>query len=343
MKLGLVKSLKLGVVTLLFATHMSLSGCVILYKTVGDILIPFAETQTVPELLASDDLASACAIGEAFQPFMSSFGRITTPPDELNILLYYMGSGCTEEKAWEQDLRYLRAIKMGNVAEAQDARILQKRYLGATASRRYKSYQKLVTVFGEPGGTTCPKFSNRDEEFVYLIGLLAGVQAVINDVASGGIAGVPQGIAPMIGRSAGCLDSDVWWGAPGALQAAVWTMLPTSKPNDQIDTGKLLQFSVEIGLRQGVRLVQILEAVVYQGEGDTEGVKRVIRRFAHVSKTVPGNPKAALINAIARANLTAMSDSLWTEATGKRTPVGGLGTFWDDRKKEKIIDIDDLL
>jgi len=39
-----------------------------------------------------------------------------------------------------------------------------------------------------------------------------------------------------------------------------------------------------------------------------------------------------------------VSDRLWTEATGSRTPVGGLGTFWDDAPKAvPSFDIDDLL
>jgi hypothetical protein len=47
---------------------------------------------------------------------------------------------------------------------------------------------------------------------------------------------------------------------------------------------------------------------------------------------------------MATRQIMAVSDRLWTEATGARTPVGGLGTFWDDaRKQAPSLDIDDLL
>ena len=40
----------------------------------------------------------------------------------------------------------------------------------------------------------------------------------------------------------------------------------------------------------------------------------------------------------------AVSDRLWVENTGHRTPMGQLGTFWDDQKEEvETMDLDDLL
>jgi len=37
-----------------------------------------------------------------------------------------------------------------------------------------------------------------------------------------------------------------------------------------------------------------------------------------------------LLDEIAAQQLQAISDRLWTEAKGSRTPFNGLGSFWDD-------------
>jgi hypothetical protein len=41
----------------------------------------------------------------------------------------------------------------------------------------------------EPGGE-CPEFAAENDEFYWLMGLLDGIQAIINDIASGGQNGV---------------------------------------------------------------------------------------------------------------------------------------------------------
>ena len=42
--------------------------------------------------------------------------------------------------------------------------------------------------------------------------------------------------------------------------------------------------------------------------------------------------------------IVAVSDRLWVENTGHRTPMGQLGTFWDDQQEEvETMDLDDLL
>ena len=42
--------------------------------------------------------------------------------------------------------------------------------------------------------------------------------------------------------------------------------------------------------------------------------------------------------------IVAISDRLWMENTGHRTPMGQLGTFWDDEKEAvETMDLDDLL
>ena len=51
-------------------------------------------------------------------------------------------------KHLEAELRYLRASKAGQVTEAQDARIEQKRWAGIAAERQYASYQAFRKSLG---------------------------------------------------------------------------------------------------------------------------------------------------------------------------------------------------
>ena len=341
MSLELVKGCSKRLVFLI-VVYLSLSGCAVVYKTTGRVLLDYTYDEAVPYVLSMEDTQMVCAVAESFAPFFFSFANVTSPPDQIAILFYMASATCSESQAWEHELRYLRAVKEKNVSEAQDARIAQKRALKQAATRQVKGYYRLVTDFGEPGNE-CPKFRSSDEELYYLIGLLNGVQALFNDIAAEGSADVPLSIGMKVGRATNCLDSEQWWGLPGALRAAIWSALPNSKPDQNIDPYELLNESIELGLKQGVRIVQVLEAQLLLGQGETGRVKEVIRQHVEVTSRVPSNPSVALLDAIATVQLQAISDRLWTEATGTRTPIGGLGTFPDDKKDEELIDIDDLL
>ena len=78
------------------------------------------------------------------------------------------------------------------------------------------------------------------------------------------------------------------------------------------------------------------------GNGDKEMTKAIIRDFAASSKTAKLDPNFKMMDAMAAQMIIGMSDRLWTEATGTRTPMGELGTFWDDKPKSAG-NIDDLL
>ncbi len=319
-----------------------LSTCSLVYKKTGDVLISFAEDETVPYVLASNDLDLGCAMSKAFTPFILSFSRVTTPPNELAIMLYLLAGSCSEVMAWEEELRYLRAVYSKNVLEAQDARIAQKRFLNQAARRQLAGYNSLVLAIAEPGGE-CPVFDSDNAELYWLIGLLDGLQAMLNDLASEGSANVPLDIASKVGRGASCLNNEKWWGLPKAIQAAIWVTIPGDKPAD-VDPLKILDQSMQIGLQQGVLITQVLGAQIQMGLGHTDQVKAIIRRHQETKTQTPSSSTFRLLDEFTSLQLQAISDRLWTEATGKRTPISGLGTFWDDPKKAvDTINIDDML
>jgi len=319
-----------------------LNGCTVVYKSTGSALIGYAEDEGVPYMLATDDVALACSMVEAFTPFLLSFSRVTTPPDQLAILFYLKAGNCIEFKAWEEELRYLRAIHAKNSIEAQDARIAQQRFLAQSARRHITGYHYFVSVFGEPGNE-CPEFGSDRDELYWLMGLVNGMQAIINDIASGGNTEVPLDIAAKVGRGATCLDNEKWWGTPDAIQAAIWMTIPGNEPDDK-DPVQVLDDSLQTGLQQGIHINYVLAAQIYLGHGDIEKVKQIIRSHAGLRAQTAASQEFKILNQVSKLQIQSISDRLWTEATGKRTPLGRIGFFWDDTDNAvETIDIDEIL
>lgn len=327
---------------LLLCLSIMLSGCTIVYKSTGDALIGFAEDEAVPYLLESNDVAFGCSMAESFTPFLLSFSRVTTPPEKLAILLHLLSGNCAEFDAWEEELRYLRAIYHKNPQAARDARIAQQRLLTLAASRQLTGYSYLTSAISEPGAE-CPEFSSENDELYWLLGLLNGIQAIMNDIASAGSTQVPLDIAAKVGRGAACLDNEKWWGTPNAIRAAIWITIPGNQP-EGIDPETILKQSIQISLQQGIYVPQVLAAQIYLGQGKIEKVKQLIRHYAKYKREASEQSAFKILNEVSFLQLQAQSDKLWTQATGARTPLGRMGSFWDDPSEAvETIDIDELL
>src|SRR5690606_34762701 len=111
-----------------------------------------------------------------------------------------------------------------------------------------------------------------------------------------------------------------------------------------VDPWQKLQEAAEMATDSGVRLTHAIQVVMADSAGDTERLKDAIRYHVQTLETTEGNPKYKLMDLMATRQIQAISDRMWTEATGSRTPMGELGTFWDDVKTPATnFDIDDLL
>jgi hypothetical protein len=127
------------------------------------------------------------------------------------------------------------------------------------------------------------------------------------------------------------------------MQAAVWTMMPGNAP-DGIDPWQELADASVMAHESGVRLAQAIEVVIAEGSGNEERLRDAIRRHAQSVKQTPSNVQYRMLDILATQQVLAGSDRLWTEATGSRTPIGGLGTFWDDASPaEEALGINDFL
>ena len=325
---------------LLGAALLVLQGCGIVYKSTGDVLMGFGRSEMLPHMMADDDTRIACAAGEAQTPLLMSFERVGSNPDKLAVLMYVTAASCTEELALEQELRYLRAVKQGNVSDAQDARILQKRYAAISAKRQLESYNRLMAAFKYPKDGECPKLKKEFDQLVWMIGMVGGVQALMNDGIADGSVGVPRDIAAKVERGVTCLNNDEWWGAPRGIRASIWSILPMIAPANA-QPWEELQKAADTGFRNGVRLGSAMYAMAAYSKGDDAHLRKAIRDFA---KSDNVDPEYRMIDTMAATIIGSISDRMWTEATGRRTPLGGLGTFWDDAaKSQSTINIDDLL
>ena len=105
----------------------------------------------------------------------------------------------------------------------------------------------------------------------------------------------------------------------------------------------LLEANAQKGAARGVRLGHVVWAMSAHAGGDIATTKRALRDFVARGEAARRDGGHRLLDHIAREVMLGLSDRIWTEATGVRTPVGGLGTFPDDPPAAPAADIDDLL
>ena len=326
---------------LLVLASTFISGCTVVYKGTGDVLVSFSKAEMVPHLMTYRDIGMACATGESLTPLLMSFGEVGSKPDKLAPLVFVSAATCSESKALDAELRYMRAMKRGDVAEAQDARSEQKAHAEQAARRLYEAYRRTVMVYGEPVEGSCPRLRSDFDELVWMVGLIAGVQSLLNDATAETAVGIPRDVAAKVERGAACLDNEKWWGVPQGTRAALWNILPMLAP-EGADAWAELEKSTQIGFRSGIRLASALYVISAYGVDDQAQLRKGIREFAANNKNL--NKEYALLDAIAGELILGVSHRMWADATGQRTPFRGLGTFWDDAPKNSgALDIDDLL
>jgi len=339
--MGINKRL-VAVATLLFS--LLSGGCAqhVMRDVAATGMVGFSNDYASPWFLASEDTDVMCGMGEGLSAMTYPMG----PNVDALVPMLSLASGmCADERSKEAELLYIRAMRRNDIEAAQDARTMQKRWLALAAKRQYFGYQAGVRAWGEPGGA-CPVLADRNDQMSYLMGLLLGVQAFQSDFAVGGAAGVPSDVVAKVMSGITCLESDDFWGLPDAVSSMMDIMLAGAGGDDvalEIGYAKIARASA-VGERQGVRMVQALEVTLYLMQGKADRAKQTIRDHVASKIEVPANPEYKLMDEMATRTILLLSDKMWTEATGQRTPYGKLGKFWDDKVSlEGALDIDDLL
>lgn len=325
-----------------------LTGCQSLQRGGANIALGVVERNVVPPVLAVPDLDQGCTHAMAMGPLISSFRSFYGDPSGLESILATSASLCADNDANAEELRYLRALRDRRTADAQDARINHKRLLERSARRQLAAYvqmrQSLEKKYRFKYGETCPKFRRKNSDFdqlIYVLGSISGLQAMVNDVAAEKAVNVPTDIPLKAEFAMGCLDNAKWWGTPQAIRATVWSVVPGASEGK--DVAGTFNQAMALGEQQGVRLSHVLAAISAGFTDNKPQIRNVVRRFASAPGYVP-NKEYRYIDEAAVATIQLMSDRDWTVGTGSRTPVGRLGTFWDEKKVAKDnIDTSDFL
>lgn len=333
------KRLGIAIVSLGFL----LSGCThnMVKNMAGSGMVSFGNDYITPWFLASDDTDVMCSMGEGMAAMTFPF----SPKSDPMVPMLTLASGmCADERSKEEELRYIRAMRKNDNENAQDARTMQKRWSELAAKRQYFGYQATVRHFGEPGGE-CPELDDRNDQMSYLFGLLGGLQAFQTDLSNGGTVGVSLDVMPKVLKGIKCVKSDEFWGIPDAIEASA-DILKANAGGDKAGVAeglKKLKAASDFGKSKGVRMVQLMEATVYFSMGDADKTKAVIKDHVETKKKVAADPSLKLLDEMATRGIKLISDKMWTQATGQRTPYNALGTFWDDKTESKGLDIDQLL
>ncbi|MBP7132064.1 MAG: hypothetical protein KBA70_04800 [Aquabacterium sp.] len=323
--------------TALAASFLSLGGCALIESNVSGTTLSILEDGFTPPVLTLSDVEMGCSFSMVNTPLVGAARNFYGDPSLMETVMLTSAGVCSENQAIAEEMRYMRASRDKRSDEALDARINQKRLLATAAERQYTAFlrmklklqQKYYFKFGEE----CPRFKRDFDEMVYLLGAVGGLQAMQNDIASQQAVGVPTDIAPQVERAMNCLDNVKWWGVPQAARAVVWSIIPGA------DAGKDVQgtfdTSMGIGEHKGVRLSHVMAAIAAQSTDNKPRLRSVIQRFSKPENFQPST-EYRLLDAIAQSQITNISDRLWTQNTGTRTPINSVGKFWDDKSDNDV-------
>ncbi len=341
---ALLKSLSLAGLALVLA------GCSAnpIYSTTGMVLSSYSESEATPYVMQMSDTGMACALGEGTDPLIYSFSRVTSAPDNTGSLLMLLAANCMEYRAWEAELNYLRAEYNGDIPLAKDAREAAKRLHARTAERRYQAYQRAMAAYDfDPAAEQleCPFLFNDQDELTFLLGLLTGMQSIVNDASSGAMAGVPRNIAPRTERAAQCVDNEKWGGLPNAIRALVWLLLPDTRPELSPDPWQVLENSAERGVEVGFRASHAVQVVAAETFGRDDVLAEAIASFAEAEDRIDVWTDYRLVDEVARTVVQFSSDKHWTANYGHRTPGNFFGKMSPERTNNntEVMDLDGLL
>lgn len=325
----------------LMAMAVTGTGCSgFIYGTTGDVISDYAVEHMGPYVLGTGDIQMACEDGRSVGNLLMSFERVTDAPNKAALTALVSAGMCAEFDAYEYELQHLLHLKKGRVAEATDARIQQKRAHALAASRNIRGYERLVAAYGRPG-VSCPELEE-GEDILYLMGLSAGLQALLHDRAAGGVVGVDMGIPAQVVRAAECFDNQRFWGLPGAVRGAIFASIPGTGP-EGTDPWQLLEESAAMGDAGGVRMARALYIRAASSAGKAEINPELIAQAVVSQKAVSAPSDGVLLDAYATVMIRHFSDVIWMEGKGHRTPSGELGTFWqeevaDDGESDDLLD-----
>jgi hypothetical protein len=270
------------------------------------------------------DVRKVCSMGAALiHPLAAAGGDAWG----ARVIAEGVGASCDEKDAWEADLSALRARHLWPAGPAQsaaieDASLQARRAHGHAADRFERSFEALQKHWPTSGladGEGCPDGlgGNRDEQFVWVFGLITGTLALLHDASAGGVVGVPRNRLAVLARASVCVDDKAWWFAPKAVRGAAAAMVGDA------EGWPMLESAATDGERSGVRVARAIQVLMAMNAGRTDIVTTALARHAASITTTKRDDEWALLDEYAFEVSQQQSDLWWTEATGHRTPTFG--------------------
>ena len=319
---------------------MLLSGCSTLYKPVGGTLNAYSEDVAIGEFLKYQDVDLLCQSGGSLLPLIASFEAVGTTTNKTVSTLFLLGGFCAVQKAHELEIQQLLANQQANYDAALNFSVLKKRALAVGAMRQLGAYHQVVDVYPAPEGA-CPAFAKEQDELLFLLGNLQGLEALLNDGKSGLMANVPRNIANAIYRAMNCLDNGEWWGVPQAVQAALLVFLPNLDLEQSKKVDAVLLASVKIGRASGVPLAETVALAAWEGRGDNDKVSSLIKEHFIYSKDAVYSSDYLSIVYISNRHLENKNDVLRLESNQSLTADPG-EPFLKADVPAMDIDLDDI-
>ena len=289
--------------------------CLALLSGCGGTFNRAIRGHVLPALASSRDLGMACSFGETAHGLTLSLNPDRPPADAMTIA-GLAGGVCTEREARELELQALVLLQglsdPGRGALATDRQVQARRFRSVAAARFQLGYLAARDRYGNRAP------HNQKRQGVYLLGLLSGALALVNDSVGGGTQGVPQNQLLDIARDAEGLDDARWWGVPQALRGAAWAVVPGSAP-EGVDPWALLADAALQGEAAGQRVARALQVFTLVNAGRTDALAEALGH--PLAEVAPAWP---LFDAYAAGLVQFELDRLWIQATGHRADQLGV-------------------
>ncbi|MDX1692920.1 MAG: hypothetical protein R3208_04095 [Ketobacteraceae bacterium] len=320
---------------------MLVSGCSVIYKPVGGTLNAYAEDVAVADFLTYRDVDLLCHSGGSLLPLIKSFSRVGTRTEKTTSTLFLLAGFCEEQTAHEYHLRELMADRGGDYQAALNYAALKKRSLAQAARRQYESYQLAGEAYPLNGGQRCPVLASEQDELLFLLGNMQGLEAMLNDGKSGQLANVPRNIANDIYRSMDCLKNYQWWGVPQAVQASLLGFLPNLDREKAARSTELLEVAIKMGWENRVPLAETVAMAAWEGQGDRERLQWLIENHFAKARKASYDERWLSVSHISNRHLENMSDviRLETEKTLTANPAEG---YLIQDEPDIELDLDDI-
>ncbi len=273
----------------------------------------FTLKRVVPAAMQVPDVDRVCRTGGALGHALVAVPRRT--PHLAMVIADTTAALCDDASAREAALRALVARQAGQIGPTRDLLEAARRLRSRAALRHASAYDHARAVWPWIGDR-CGKVA-KDEELTFLVGLMAGTLAMLDDASSGGAQEVPLDTLARVGRAASCLDDARWFYVPSTFEAASWTLVPGLAPGGT-DPWEALEEAARRGGDAGMRLGWALMAVLASNAGEEALVRKAITEAAASFERVPPPSAYRLLDAFARDLLQHEADLLAVAEQGYR-------------------------